>query len=439
MAKEQPNFDVLEPQAEFVTDVTTKFLGLAGSYRAGKTYSLCLKALHMCHLNPGFDGLLLEPTHSMLEGVLCPVMEEVLNKAGFREGETYNYYSAASNPRFEIKIGKKWTKILLRSSENYERIRGFSIAWFGADEFDTSGQAICTAAWQKMVARLTKGNVMQGFITSTKEGYGWMYDFFVQQPATAKAKGLPELTDRRLIDIFVKDNPFIDDGYVELMRSQLSPKQFEAYVENKFCNFTSGNVYYCFDRNQNRSKESAEARPQAEILVGTDFNVGKMATIFAIENANHEIHVVDEVYGLENTAALIEHIRKRYPRRQVHCFPDASGSSSKTNATFSDVDLLRNAFGQNNVHHYAKNIGILDRVGAVNARFCAADGKTRKLFVNVDRCPSLTKCLEAQGFDDKGQPSKAGDIDHFPDALGYLVSHRYPIKNRQAQNIARVG
>jgi len=421
---------LMQPQADFIMDTTTRFIGLLGSYRAGKTFCLCLKAIQLACLNPGFNGLMLEPTYGMIEGVLIPCMEDVLQRMGYKEGTDYNIWTSSNNPRIELYLpnapkgfnGKpRTTTIFLRASENYERIRGFSIAWFCADEFDTSGFEICQAAWQKIVSRLTHGNVMQGCVATTKEGYQWAYEFFV-------VKAGP---DRRMVDIFVRDNPFITDEYVELMRQQLSPKQFDAYINNIFTNFQTGNVYYCFDREKNRSTETIEKHPNAPLLFGIDFNVGKMATTVGIlighEGREQRLHIVDELWGCQNTDELIREIKRKYPNRRCRFFPDASGTAQKTNATYSDIELLRMAFGPENILNHKKNMLVVDRIGSVNAKLCAADG-TRTVLVNDSTCPKTVKCLESQGYDKEGRPDKANDIDHYPDALGYKVSYLWPLR-----------
>ena len=409
----------MESQAEFITDTQTPFLGLLGSYRAGKTFCACLKAIQLASLNIGYRGMITEPTQSMIDGVLIPTMEEVLTKLGFVEGLTYDLYRTAVNPRFILHFPQGKVEIVLRASENYERIRGLSIAWFVCDEFDTSGYEVCTAAWQKIVARMTNGNVMQGCITSTKEGFQWCYNFFIENAGT----------DRRVIDINVRDNPFVDANYIATLKEQLSPKQFEAYINNEFVNFAEGSVYYCYDRVKNRSNETLKLNPSAPIQIGIDFNVGKMAAVVAMVK-NQQVHVVEEIFGEHNTMTLCDHIKKKYSGRAIQLFVDSAGNAQKTNASLTDTGLLKYHFGDSNVFAYRKHLLVADRIGVVNSKFLAADGKTRTLFINDKYCPKLTKCLEAQGYDETGKPDKSQDLDHLPDALGYYISHIFPPARR---------
>jgi Terminase large subunit, T4likevirus-type, N-terminal/Terminase RNaseH-like domain len=435
-----PKIQLMEAQAEFLSDTTTKFLGFMGSYRAGKTRAGCYKAIYLASLNIGYNGMMTEPTMEMVATTLIPAMEESLASVGFVEGETYHCYRNNVNPHFQLIFPTGKVKIYLKASENWERIRGFDLAWFVADEFDTSKADICNQSWQKMVARLTKGNVKQGCITSTKEGFKWAYHYFVENPtklkkeheelvAAGKATG-PYISDRRMIDVLVQDNPFIDEGYVEMQRKELSPKQFQAYIKNEFVNFTEGTVYYCYDRDDSLSKFTIDKIPKTELLhIGVDFNVGKMAAITAVINGRtDQAHVIDEFFGAQHTRALAAEIKKRYAGRYVQLYVDTSGNSEKTNADQTDIQILRESFGESSVVAYKKHLLVSERVGIVNARFLAADGKTRMLFVNNAACPILTKCLEGQGYDKSGKPDKDGDMDHLPDALGYFVSYKWPLK-----------
>jgi hypothetical protein len=424
-----PVIELMEAQAEFLLADNPRYIGLLGGYRSGKTRVACLKAVRLASLNIGYDGMMLEPTGSLLSSVLIPTFIDVLGQLEWATDDTTNgpwYEINQHRALLHFKDGD--VMIHFRSSENWERIVGFSLAWFIADEFDTSGIELCRKAWMRMVARLTKGNVMQGCITSTKEGYQWAYNFFVKDANE----------DREMINIYVKDNKFIDEGYVEMMRSQLTPKQFEAYVNNEFVNQNEGSVYDCFDRNLNRSQETLAKHPNAPLNIGIDFNKSKMATCVGII-LGKQVHMIDELYGSANTAALIKALQARYPNRQLSFFVDYSGtyhaSSAYTEASLTDVQQLQAAFGQDSVRTYRGHLPIIgkpgqvNRVGIVNQQFCNAAGY-RNLFINDTTCPRLASCIEQQGFVN-GMPDKGNDVDHMPDALGYFIAFIFlPIANR---------
>lgn len=403
--------ELLKHQVEFVQDITTPFLGLVGGYRSGKTVALCYKALMMGSLNRLADGALLEPTYGMIVRTLVPTFDKILYSLNLK----FKFNKSDSN--YEIQMGNRWSKIWLLSSENYTRAAGMTLAWFGMDEVDLMPSDVAKASWNMMTSRMTLGERQQGFCVSTPEGYNFLYDFF--------EVGASEET--RLIRASVRDNPFIGPSYYKRMEKTHTKEQLKAYFDGKFVNFTAGNVYYPYDRVLNRTRETLQAHPQAPLNVGIDFNVGKMATTIAII-INRQTHVVKELYGAQNTEQLIKEIRRVAGyNRLIKCFVDSSGASTQSNfttASRTDVEQLRAAFGVDNVHHYKGHIPVADRIGAVNARFCNANG-ARQLLINDAECPILTRCLETQGFVN-GAPNKSGDLDHLPDALGYEESFLFP-------------
>ena len=52
----------------------------------------------------------------------------------------------------------------------------------------------------------------------------------------------------------------------------------------------------------------------------------------------------------------------------------------------------------------------------------------RRLFVNYDKCPQFTKCLERHIYDDNGQPDKKSGFDHMNDAGSYPIAYLFPIR-----------
>ncbi len=75
-----------------------------------------------------------------------------------------------------------------------------------------------------------------------------------------------------------------------------------------------------------------------------------------------------------------------------------------------------------------------DRVLSFN-QMIHSEGK-RRYRVNVDRCPMLVESLEKQAYDKNGEPDKSGDLDHAPDAAGYFVFYRFPVKGRAMSRVA---
>lgn len=210
---------------------------------------------------------------------------------------------------------------------------------------------------------------------------------------------------------------------IEVAARKMDPKTFNQEYNASFESY-QGIVYYCFNRKENASTETVQ--PNDILHIGMDFNVTKMAAVAYVDRNIEEMHAADEFYNLFDTPAMIEEIKKRYPKHEVRVYPDASGDNRKSNnASNSDISLLKAAGFK--VFVNPTNPAIKDRVNATNGKLCNTLGG-RTLFVNTVKCPQLTKCLERQIYDKFGQPEKNTGFDHMNDAGTYPIAFRYPIK-----------
>ncbi len=235
---------LLKHQYEFVTDTSTRYLALIGGYGAGKTKAFCHKAIHLASLNVGHTGALLEPINTMLHDVLIPEFENCLVEAGV----PYQY-KASPLPQFALRFASGGTTIILRSAENYRRLAGLNLAFFGVDECDTIQKNVALQMWRMCQSRLRQGSIYQGFTTSTPEGFGFLYEFF------AKNGDKP---DRRYIQAKTRDNPFLPPDLIQSLLDNYPAELVEAYLEGKFVNLTTGRIYYKFDRRLNHTDYTIE-------------------------------------------------------------------------------------------------------------------------------------------------------------------------------------
>ena len=262
---------VLKHQHEFINDITTRHLALVGGYGCGKTHTFCLKGIHLASLNIGYEGVLLEPTFSMVEDTLLPQFEDLLNLY-----EIPYTLKKAPAPQFTLYFEHGKSVVKLRSAENYRRLAGLNLAWAGIDEADTIKPAIIDMCWKMCQSRLRKGNVFQLFTTSTPEGFGFLYRYFEKEG---------DEVDRRLIRAKTTDNPFLPKEYIESLFKDYPPELIKSYLNGEFTNLTSGTVYTSFNREDNHTDYDYEwvlneekrkpYDPKFVFHIGQDFNVGK--------------------------------------------------------------------------------------------------------------------------------------------------------------------
>ena len=431
-------YKLLKHQVDFVNDTSTPIVGLVGGYRAGKTYALVHKAFKMANLNRGLHGALCEPIGSMVRKVLLPVIHVVTKELGLVEGKHYTYRK--SNPEsIVIHYPEGDTIIYLVGVENYDRLVGLTLAWFGIDEIDKcSTKEIALEAFKVCGSRLTVGS-RQGFVCSTPEGFHFLHQYFVEEGLDGD--GQPK-TDRRLIRARTFDNPYIPNSYVEWVRANFTPRQAEAYLNGEFVNLVSGNVYHAFDRAKNYITKTIADYPNHILHIGMDFNFGNMSAVVSVVDKGIT-YVIDEITGEANTESMIKRIKQRYPShaaRQggIRIYPDSSGQNGTASGTsISSIEQLKQAGFE--CFYKSKNPSVLkERVPAVNALFHnVVDGKANhRCFVNLAACKELVKGLEQQGFKD-GKPDKSSGLDHCLDAFGYFVYFCYPIVGAGTYSVSR--
>lgn len=424
---------LLPHQHNFVSDTEHRFLGLVAGYGSGKTYSFCAKGIYMASINPGHMGALLEPTNAMAADVLVPAFQEMLV-----EMEIPHHYKATPYPTFYLhftdETGEVLTSsVLIRSAENYRRLAGLNLAWFGVDECDTINRGTAWAMWRLLQSRLrAPAEYIQGFTTSTPEGFNFLYEYFVKEVEERLREG-KQVDDRRIIHASTYDNErFLEPGYIKSLLESYPPNLIEGYLNGQFTNLNTGTVYIGFDRKYNHTDltvedfDDNERKVLAPLHVGIDFNIDKTCGIIHVIDEDGLPLAVDEIVKQRDTETLIKTILQRYPNRDITVYPDSSGDNRKTNASATDIKLLKAAGFRVKANN--KNPPVRDRINSMNAMFCNAEGE-RRYKVNRHKCPTYVEALETQAYNDKGEPDKAHDQDHPVDAGGYFIYKNYPLRS----------
>src|SRR5881628_3811302 len=96
----------------------------------------------MACLNPGRTGLIGAPTYPMLRDATQAALVEILdgNRIPYDLNRADNF----------LVLRETRSKILFRAVEEFERLRGSNLAWFGLDELTYTAEE----AWLRLEARL---------------------------------------------------------------------------------------------------------------------------------------------------------------------------------------------------------------------------------------------------------------------------------------------
>jgi Terminase large subunit, T4likevirus-type, N-terminal len=388
---------------------SARFKGFSGPVGSGKSQALCQEAIRLSYVNAGRVGLIGAPTYPMLRDTTQTALLEALEK------DDIPFDFVKSENTLVLRDGN--SKILFRSMEEYDRLRGTNLAWFGLDELTYTHEE----AWTRLEARLRDPSATElcGFAVWTPQGYDWVYRRFIE-------------TRRSGYDVILAapfENKYILDAvpdYYERLRTSYDENFYLQEAMGSYINTTGSLVYRSFARDVNVQR--CEIDPRLPLLWSLDFNVDPMCSVVAQRRLD-ELWVVDEIAlpGAITEEACAEFLR-RYGRHQtgVRVYGDVSGYSRKTvsGTDYSVVTAtLGGVFGRNLMLQVDKtNPPVAERVLMVNAKLKTAAGES-SLFVSP-KCEGLILDFEQVVYSENSREiNKTRDRrrTHLSDALGYLV------------------
>lgn len=220
------------------------------------------------------------------------------------------------------------------------------------------------------------------------------------------------------------------------MAATMPKKLYDQEVNAQFTT-PANRVYdnYDFVANELDDDELKIALKSRQLLIGIDFNVNPMNAVIAVAKGD-ECHVIDSIEVMSsNTDELCQEIKNRYPGYNYMAFPDPSGKARKTSAPVGITDFVileRNGF---TVYAPSKAPMIVDRVNAVQAMLCSADGK-RRLLVHK-RAKTLIRAFNGQCYKEGTSiPEKGGvpDLSGSSDSIGYLIWGRWNLFTQKNKN-----
>lgn len=395
-----------EPQEEFVF-CTDSFPAIIGGLGSGKTQAgvsrLIIRMLQCRGLNMAYYM----PTYDLLRLRAMPEFEASFERLGVKTTLNKSEYSISVHG---------YGKIIFRSYDNPNRIVAYEVADSIVDELDTLKKEDAEKVWRKITERNRQrsplGNTI-GCVTTPDAGIqGFVYAKWKKNPATGYT----------LIKAPTYSNPYLEDDYIPNIRANYDPLLADMYIEGEFVSLNDKKVYHFFERK--RHHVDRVIQPGERLHIGLDFNVGGCcATVWVIDGTKPI--AVDEFVS-HDTQDFINNLT-RYKGNHIIVYPDASGKSERTNASASDIQMIKQAGFW--VDAPESNPYVRDRINAFNA-LLAHD----RIAINCKKCPELATALETQGYTDKGEPEKFKEhpaIDDWNDCAGYFIHQRFPIRSVQ--------
>jgi len=374
---------------------------------------LCQEAIRLSYLNPGRQGLIGAPTYPMLRDATLTSFLDVLNSNGIRH--------ELNKAESVLLMKDTGSRIYFRAVDDFERLRGTNLAWFGLDELTYTAEE----AWLRLEGRLRdpRASRLCGFAVWTPKGFDWVYRRFVRNVVAGYEVVLAQPFENRHVLDRVPD-------FYDRLKESYDAKFFEQEALGEYLNVQSGAVYGAFKRLRNVREVEVDTR--LPLFWALDFNVDPMSSIVA-QRVGEEIRVLDEVVlSRASTMQACEEFQTRYPNHQagIVVYGDASGQRLQTAGT-TDYQIIKEYFRQT-AHRNLKfrvppsNPSVRERVALVNAKLFSANEEVRLLV--HPRCTGLVTDLEEvtykpdSGIIDKERDSKR---THLSDALGYLLWQEY--------------
>ncbi|WBA79564.1 phage terminase large subunit [Endozoicomonas sp. GU-1] len=400
-----------DAQHRFLT-LEKKFRAYVGGFGSGKTFAGCLDLCTFALAHPRLAQGYFAPTYPLIRDIFYPTVTEAAELLGMRTR------IRESNKEVDLYLGRiYYGTIICRTMDNPANIVGFKIARALCDELDVMNGKKAEQAWNKIIARLrlVAPGVINGIgVTTTPEGFKFTYQRFKKSPGASY--GLVQAST-------YENQAFLPPDYISSLRESYPGQLIEAYLLGEFVNLNAGTIYNQFDRKLNHCNDKIEGNEP--LFIGMDFNVGKMAAVIHVKREGLP-RAVEEIVNGFDTREMIQVIQSKYGSEcSILIYPDSSGRNRKSvNASETDIGLLEQAGFT--VCADPSNPAVKDRINAMNAMFCNAEGERRYL-VNTDKCPVYTECLEQQVWAENGEPDKTADNDHCNDAGGYFIAHEYPV------------
>ena len=300
--------------------------GFSGPIGSGKSQALCHEAIRLTYLNPGRPGLIGAPTYPMLRDATQQALFEILNS-----NRIPFEYAKAENILVMKDTG---SRILFRPLDEFERLRGTNLAWFGLDELTYTPEA----AWLRLEGRLRdpKAKRLCGFAVWTPKGFDWVYKRFISEPKP----GYDVIQAKPFENRFLLDQ--VPDFY-ERLKSSYDERFYQQEVLGQYLHMRGGLVYHTFDRAEHVA--DLEVDPALPLLWALDFNVDPMSSVVA-QIKQGKIRVLDEiVLRHATTEEACVRFQESFGAHAagIVVYGDASGNSAQTTGS-SDYQIMREFF-----------------------------------------------------------------------------------------------
>tara|TARA_R110002153_G_scaffold3020_2_gene14326 strand:+ start:2875 stop:4119 length:1245 start_codon:yes stop_codon:yes gene_type:complete len=389
-----------KPQKEILSH-PARFKVVVSGRRFGKTYaSIASLAKHASV--PNTKVMYCSPSYRMSKQICWEDLKSMLREK--------NWIKKINESELTITLVNS-SIIMLRSLDNPDSIRGLGLDHVVIDE--AADVSNLTEAWNAVIRPTLSDRQGSALIISSPKGRGYLYDLYQNEK---------RLDDWKSWQYTTIEGGNVSAEEIEAAKRDLDEKTFKQEYLAQWIDY-SGLIYYAFGQHNIVSRPDLLTDRGTIIHVGIDFNFSPLCAVIAVKT-QWGLHVIDEI-GLHgsDTQEMCAEIQRKYGNRRAIAYPDASGAQHRSSAIggITDHIILSNAGFQLKVGSI--NPAVKDRLANVNA--VLKESNTRLTI--EPSCAKVIQGLQKHVYlEGTRQPDKHSGLDHFNDALGYMVNHLFP-------------
>lgn len=380
------NVTISEKQKEFLRAGFSRINLLDGSVRSGKTWvSLVAWALFVASMPKNAEFLMTGKTLTTLRRNCLGLLQEL-------------------EPSFTFNISAKKASLYgrtvwLEGADNEKaenKIRGMTLAGAYIDEMTLIPEGF----YYMVLSRLSYKGAKLFATTNPDSPNNYVYTDIICN----------DKIDKRVTRFLIRDNPFLDEDYVNSLEKEYSGVFYQRYFLGEWV-VAEGLVYPMFNE---RCISPTVERKYTQLVVSMDYGIMNPTAMLLMGLCDGVWYVIREYYHSgrdtndqktdEQYYRELERLCGDLPVRELIIDPSAS----------SFIALARQK-GRFTVHKANNNV----IEGIQNTATCLVRGD---LLVN-DCCKNLIREMGLYSWDDKAvQDSVIKENDHAEDALRYFVS-----------------
>ena len=392
----------LTPPQQKISHSDSRFKVVAAGRRFGKSF-LAINELAKFARFPNRRVLACAPTYKQVKNIIWDELKaQLIEKNWLKKANESELIATLVNG----------STITLRSSENYDALRGSKYDFIVLDEVADMNPVVWTSVLRPTLSD-TGGHAL--FIGSPKGQGNWFYDLYTQGGA---------VEDWQSWQFTTLEGGNVPPAEIEAAKRDLGEREFEQEYLSRFVTWANI-IFYAFTDKNIKLYEGLKD-PRTPLHIAFDFNVSPMSALICVKGQDW-LHVIDEIeiFG-SNTLEVVSEIHRRYGTgRQMFAYPDASGKSRSTRSPgISDHIILENNGFKLRVD--PSNPPVAESTASVNSLLCNANGEQR-LFIDP-KCKKLRECLLKHSYKEGTKiPNKDNVYDHMSDCLRYVTHKLFPM------------